>query len=184
MPLYFIAIPTPTNVTNQVRGLQEEFRDHFEAGKQLKKPVHITLIPPFKANEDQIEQLNQDLVNFSENKPGFQIELNGFGQFRKQVVFIEVVPNQILQSFQKELTLYLVNQQSIKMPKLHSTFNPHITLANRDLTRENFRKAWPQFKERAFLAHFEVSEIVLYKHDGKLWQVKETYQLRGFKPQN
>lgn len=53
-------------------------------------------------------------------------------------------------------------------------FNPHITLAFRDLKREAFKEAWPEFEKATYDKSFEVQSLVLLKHDGEKWhQLKE-----------
>lgn len=86
------------------------------------------------------------------------------------MVFVHVEASAELQKLYTELKKYLSDINKIRMPKMHEQFTPHITLANRDLSPENFQKAWPVFENRLFNDEFSCEKIVLYKHDGKLWQ--------------
>lgn len=47
------------------------------------------------------------------------------------------------------------------------SFHPHMTVGYRDLTFENFQKAWKVYKEKEFKTKFLVNEISLLRHDGK-----------------
>src|SRR5699024_3587183 len=47
---------------------------------------------------------------------------------------------------------------------------PHMTVAFRDLSSENFQQAWQEFKDRSFDYVFEVNSIFLLKHDYTRWQ--------------
>jgi len=50
-------------------------------------------------------------------------------------------------------------------------FAPHMTVAFRDFKPATFRRAWPEFKERAFFGEFLAKNLTLLKHDGQKWQV-------------
>jgi 2'-5' RNA ligase len=56
-------------------------------------------------------------------------------------------------------------------------FHPHLTLAFRDLKKPAFYKAWQEFKEKKCEATFSVTEIVLLKHNGKIWNVYNNFIL-------
>jgi 2'-5' RNA ligase len=64
----------------------------------------------------------------------------------------------------------------IEMEK-HS-FNPHMTIAYRDLTKENFMAAWPEFESRPFHASFLVDHICLLKHNRRTWDILHRAPLR------
>ncbi|MFM7858912.1 MAG: 2'-5' RNA ligase family protein, partial [Flammeovirgaceae bacterium] len=50
-------------------------------------------------------------------------------------------------------------------------FQPHVTIAFRDLRKPMFERAWEEFKHRNFKAEFTVDSIALLKHNGKHWNV-------------
>jgi 2'-5' RNA ligase len=51
------------------------------------------------------------------------------------------------------------------------SFNPHMTIAYRDLTKENFLKSWPEFETRAFRESFIVDHVCVLKHNRQKWEV-------------
>ena len=177
MDLYFIAIPIESDLTQKIRALQNIFAEEYEASRQLRIPVHITLIPPFRAKQNEIATLKKILVEFSCVRETFQIVCSGFGYFRKDVIYVSVNPTDKLKSFRKNLMETIENSDTVRLPKMHERFNPHITLANRDLKQDQFEKAWPRFEKENFYAQFDLSEITLYKHDGKLWQTEFGFKL-------
>ena len=61
------------------------------------------------------------------------------------------------------LSEFLLN----KSAKLH----PHITLATQDFSRQNFKNAWTEFKEKSYSAE----SLTLFRHNGKTWNVLETF---------
>lgn len=57
-------------------------------------------------------------------------------------------------------------------------FNPHLTVAYRDLTHENFEKAWKEYENKIFEERFEVEKVGLYKHFDQKWNLISTKELK------
>ncbi|MFN2439630.1 MAG: 2'-5' RNA ligase family protein [Chitinophagaceae bacterium] len=98
------------------------------------------------------------------------MHLKGFGAFHNKynpVVFVNPVMNSELIKMQKEL---MIGFNSIFPAYVHPVdlnFKPHITAAYRDLTPENFSRAWLEYKDKAFNDVFDVNAIYLLEHDTK-----------------
>jgi 2'-5' RNA ligase len=52
-----------------------------------------------------------------------------------------------------------------------------MTVAFKDLTRQNFKAAWPEFEQRELQFEFAADNITLLQHDGKRWNVKSEFRL-------
>jgi 2'-5' RNA ligase len=170
--LYFYALIPPEDIQSYVSGVKMDFKERFESVHALKSPPHITLIPPFRYKSVSEDQLIKTLDNFTFQESKLNLSLKDFGFFPPRVVFIKVDKSEILKSMfyrfkkhmDRKLDLSSFTRGSIK-------FSPHMTVAHRDLTRENFNKAKPIYEEKQILFEFEVNGISLLKHDGKKWQV-------------
>ena len=57
-------------------------------------------------------------------------------------------------------------------------FNPHLTVAYRDLTSENFEKAWEEYEDKDFKERFDVQKVGLYKHFNQRWNLISTKELK------
>ncbi|RZJ47805.1 MAG: RNA 2',3'-cyclic phosphodiesterase, partial [Chryseobacterium sp.] len=53
------------------------------------------------------------------------------------------------------------------------SFHPHVTVGYRDLTWENYLKAWEVYCEKEFKTKFIVDKIMLLRHDGKWIPIAE-----------
>lgn len=168
--LYFIAIVPPAQIRNEIHLLKESFRDSYQSKAALNSPPHITLHMPFQWKETKEEKLLLALKKFAAGKSDVEVQLNGFSCFAPRVIYINVLESEPLRILQTELhrfckaELNLFNAQYRAMP-----FQPHITLAFRDLKKDKFERAWTEFKERKFTGNFMVKKITLLKHDGKIW---------------
>jgi len=169
--LYFIAIIPPPPVFEEALKLKVYFRDTYHSKASLNSPPHVTLHMPFRWKEKKEDELTETLNDFASRQAAFQLRLRNFSCFSPKVIFIDVETSEELNTLQlqlhkfckKELNLY--NASYKEQP-----FYPHVTLAFRDLKKPNFEKAWEEFREKAFNADFQVGEITLLKHTGKLWQ--------------
>lgn len=169
--LYFIALIPPSPLLDEAQILKEYFRDRYHSRASLNSPPHITLHMPFQWKEAKEEKLITALNTFSAGKNPFTISFNNFACFAPRVIYIDVHPSEALHTLQRDLhrffkmELNVFNAQYRDLP-----FHPHLTLAFRDLKKDQFARAWQEFEQRTFSGDFPISKITLLKHDGKLWQ--------------
>jgi 2'-5' RNA ligase len=179
--LWFVAIIPPEEIFGQIRSIQQEIADRFGPRRILKIPVHLTIEAPFRHENGAGTPLDFLLRDFFAAKTRFSLELRNFGSFRQDVVFIQVEPSLPLLEIQSQLGVFLRTETStIRGEPWHGGYTPHITVANRDVTPEAHQRVWREFKTRKFYAAFDVTEIVLLRHDEKLWQVHHRFPLREF----
>lgn len=168
--LYFVAIMLPPTLEKEIRSYQEEMAAKYHASRQLKIPVHVTLLPPFRNNSEEDVVTAFEDACFKVKKP-MGIMFNGFGEFRNKVLFVNVVQNEALSEMRKTIVSKISNYLSLELPEHYQSFHPHVTIANRDLTRRAFLKAWPVFKDRKFEARINEIEIALLKHVDGRWKI-------------
>jgi len=169
--LYFIALIPPSPHYEEAQALKELFRDRYHSKASLNSPPHITLHMPFQWKEAKEEKLVIALNKFSIGKNPFSICCNNFSCFAPKVIYIDIRPSESLTTLQQELyrfcksELNLFNAQYRDLP-----FHPHVTLAFRDLKKEQFSKAWEEFQLKKFMGEFPINKFTLLKHDGRRWQ--------------
>ena len=170
--LLFVALVPPENIQNQVTGIKEHFAQQYNSSHALKSVPHITLQPPFKWPTTDLTLLQDSLENFAQNCSTFSITLSGFAAFVPRVIYINVVKTPELLKIQQDLigftetTLGIVHPPSKIRP-----FSPHVTVAFRDLTKQNFRAAWVEFREKTLDLEFRASQLTLLIHNGKRWDL-------------
>ncbi|TDN82763.1 2'-5' RNA ligase [Salegentibacter sp. 24] len=169
MPLYFLAIIPSQEICEQIKLLKLEIAQKYEAKHALKLPAHITLQIPFKLSQNQEERIIEVLNNFAKKQESFQVELKDFGRFTHKVIFVNILRHNEITELHAELQAILNKNFNLKKHESFSKIHPHITLASRDLSYKEFPGAWEDFKKREFKAAFYANELVLFKHDGKLW---------------
>lgn len=167
---YFIAIIPPTPLRDQLHTLKETIGATYHTKGALKSPPHITLHMPFIWSSRKEDKLVEALGNFVANSPPIHIRLTGYGCFPPRVVYVAVEHNPDLETYQKQLFRYcklhlnLFNANYQDRP-----FHPHITLAFRDLKKDQFVLLWDEVKDKEFNTMFDLDTITLLKHDGQRW---------------
>lgn len=102
--------------------------------------------------------------------------LSGFAAFAPRVIYVNVLKTPELLAIQKDLMAHLEASLAIvdKVGKKRP-FAPHMTVAFRDLTKQNFRAAWSEFQERSLHFDFTATHLTLLIHDGKRWQIQAEF---------
>lgn len=176
---YFIAIIPPTPLCDQIQILKETIGSAYHTKGALKSPPHITLHMPFIWPSRKEDKLVEALGNFVSNSPAIQIRLTGYGCFPPRVVYVGVEDNPELAAYQKQLFRYCkLNLNLFNANYQDRPFHPHITLAFRDLKKDQFALLWNDIKDKELNATFEVTDVTLLKHDGQRWHRYRELALR------
>lgn len=178
--LFFIALIPDRELREKIRPFKLDFSKRFGSSKALKVYTHVTLKAPFKCSGGGREEV---LAWFSEmrlqQKP-FHLYVNGFGVFpnkKHPVVFLKPEKNVELIKMQRELMIGFNSILPANVQAVDKDFKPHMTVAYRDLTPENFSRAWQEYKDKSFYDVFDVHSIYLLEHNWKKWSVIDTHKL-------
>jgi 2'-5' RNA ligase len=167
--MYFVCILMPDDIGMKVTALKEEIAALSGSTYALRLPPHITLIPPFEFPDDEIQNVTQTQDEALWGYNAFELHMHNFGAFGNRVIYINVLHNAMLDAVYSQLIkAYKGLGKNIDASR---QFNPHATIANRDLTAARFEKTWPAFVNRTFDATYKVAEIHLLKHIEGRWQL-------------
>ena len=173
---FFIALLPPQEIQDCVKEIQQYFGDRYASYGAQKSPPHITLQPPFEWLPEQVPVLEQCLSTFALNRESVPVTLNRFGAFPPRVIYVNVLKTQELLTLQTDLMAHLETLLGIGDPVSKTrAFSPHMTVAFRDLTRQNFKAAWPEFQQRQLHFEFTSGYLTLLLHDGKRWNVSAEF---------
>ena len=171
--LYFVAIVPPEPVLSEVRALKEIARDKFGSSRALRSPVHITLVPPFKATDDRLEEISARLSKAAGDTSSFEVELSGFAAFAPRVIFVNPLMTENLRSLQRKV----VDCMGPFAKPDSRPFHAHMTIAFKDLRKSVFREAMHYFEERPYERSFYNEDIVLLVHNDREWQILSRFRL-------
>lgn len=168
---FFIALLPPLAIQDYANEIKEYFAQHHNSRGAQNSPPHITLQPPFEWQLDEQAVLEQALTSFAKTQTPVPISLNGFGAFPPRVIYLNVLKTPELLSLQQDLSRYCEASLGIINSSQHRAFIPHLTVAFRDLTKDQFCAAWDDFETRQVEYQFSASQLTLLIHDGNRWNV-------------
>jgi 2'-5' RNA ligase len=183
---YFLALLPPPEMQDYANQVRQQFADRYASKKAFNSPPHITIQPSFEWPTAAIESLVTHLTTWAHGYGAVPVCLSGFGAFAPRVIFINVCRTPDLLTLQANLSTDCLNELKI-MPQMSDwEFAPHMTVAFRDLTPENFQRAWPHFKQQQLglsnaengQYHFVADRLTLLKHDGRRWQIDREIPLQ------
>jgi 2'-5' RNA ligase len=172
MSLFFVALLPPQDIQDYANQVKQHFADNYASRHAQKSPPHITLQPPFEWSNADVSRLEAALGEFASQQQSLSVTLTGFAAFPPRVIYIDVVRSQALVTLQADLmahmeaSLEIVDKVGKKRP-----FAPHMTVAFRDLTKQNFNAAWPEFAQRQLYFEFAADKLTLLNHDGRRWNI-------------
>jgi len=178
--LYFIALIPKRELREKINAFKQDFANRFNSSRALKVYPHITLKAPFKCVENAHKELVKWFSELHIKQESFAIQLKNFGAFpnsKNPVVYVNPMPSRELQFMQKEIVASFSSLFPGDIHKVDVDFNPHVTVAYRDLEPAMFNKAWEEYKNKSFNEEFEVDAFYLLQHDTKKWNIIATYSL-------
>lgn len=175
--LHFIAIVTPEAISRQVLEWKEYMLQRFHCKVALRSPAHITLIPPFQMPDALQADMKELLQPFAVSQPSFSVQLKNFAAFKPRVIYVHVEPNASLSALQNKLEATLLQSKRFPIKKEDRPFHPHITIANRDLKKEDFPLAWQHFQHLTYDASFSATAIALLRNNNKAWEIAATFPM-------
>jgi 2'-5' RNA ligase len=179
--LFFIALLLPEHISTVATKIKQHFAEFYNSKAALKSPPHITLQPPFPWNLEQLPALENKLKLFAEKQTTIPLTLNGFAAFKPRVIYINVLKNPELVRLYQDLREELeASFNLVDKAGKNRSFTPHLTVASKDLTKENFDQAWQEFREKKLYFNFTINQITLLKHNGKFWDIYKQYLSQNF----
>jgi 2'-5' RNA ligase len=174
--LFFIALLPPQEVREFADRIKQRFAEVYNSRAAQKSPPHITLQPPFRWQLEQLPILEQKLNEFARDRNPVPMILDGFSAFKPRVIYINVIRTPELLAIQQNLLNYLESSFNI-VDRASKTrpFAPHLTVAYRDLTKDNFRKAWSEFQQQQLYFEFVIDRLTLLIHNGRGWQIGKEF---------
>jgi 2'-5' RNA ligase len=149
-----IAVPEPWGA--RLQDYRADLGDETASGI----PTHVTLLPPFVIDHDDLPKVEQHLAEASALHHAFGIHLRGTGTFRpvSPVVFVTLAEG----ISECEQLAFSVRRGPLAADQLFP-YHPHVTVAHH-LGDEILDRAFKDLE--AFECDFVVDRFSLYVHDG------------------
>lgn len=174
--LKLIALLLPDSLSDQVKKEQLFIANSWGPKRTLRTPPHITLIPPISVTDAEEDQLQNLAEKISKVVRSFTLQLNGYGSFKPKVIFIRPEDSPELNDLQitwRKGLLATMPQVLDQYPE--RPYHPHLTLAHRDVTPEQFKNIWNYYAQQEYKASFKVDNFWILRHETNQWMPENKF---------
>ena len=170
--LFFIGLVIPEPLSTVIQEIKTTFSARHHTSHGLHTLPHITLEAPFRVTSEELALLTPAIDRIADTTQPFELDVSGYGHFRKQVIYLHVVPNQSLSDISQNINKL---RHSSKINDLID-FTPHITIAHKDLSAIEFDRAWEELEKKEFRASFKSESISVMEHRNGRWEIHSNYR--------
>lgn len=172
--LYYIALLPDDKLSQLCLEYKQQAQNLFQAQAALRSPAHITLIPPFNADEITLNQITPILAHLATQQHELELQLKGWQHFGVRTIYLGFEDDLALSSLKRQC-----HQQISRVTKLRqeAEFIPHISIINRDLAEIDFNSAWKYFSSQSHPVLTKCTQLALLKHTPFGWQIHQCFNL-------
>lgn len=167
---YFVAHLLSGRVKEYHGRLTRELASRYHTVPLNEPAPHITIKPPFEADEAGIQDVERTLRSFAHAERAVPITLHGFGRFGFRTLYLDVYRSAEATALARRC-IQTLNENVLWMPRAPLEGNKlHASIA-RFLNRRQSRRMWRLL--RSMHPHFETTfdNIVIFKKEGATWKV-------------
>ena len=140
-------------------------------------PAHITVKPPFDANDEGLADVERTLRAFALEEKPIQLTISNFGHFGFRTIYLDVRNANVAGLIRRAVSF--LDMQVPWLPKSTKDGNkPHVSVA-RFLSRTQSRRIWRALKEVSLLLTTSVDNVAILKKEGKRWVLHSLIPLGG-----
>ena len=174
MGKYFLALMPPAALAEEFVELKEQLRARFHVKYALMSPSHLTLKMPFSYNEAKEGLLQKQLGHYLKEQEPFLIQVAGVSNFGQRVIYHRVVPCEALTHMQVGLRTFCKKSLHLVEELSDRNFQPHLTLAYKDLKASQFDEVLAFAREQAIAAEFTADRLYVLKRVEGRWKILTT----------
>ena len=176
---HFIGVLLPEDITLTLEDCRRYMQESYGCKSGYGTPIHVTLVPPFCLPQ---EYATRDIVHSLESSVlseglGFTARIDNFSAFGDRTVFAKVLAGSQWTAL-RDATLNAVLAVCPGCTKKDKRpFQPHATVANRDIPPGVTSDALVVLNELNLAEDFPVDNITIFERNGSVWQVGMTLSL-------
>lgn len=175
---HFIGVLVPDEIAAKIEDCRRYMNEKYGCKSGHATPVHVTLVPPFRLSEefstkDLTDAIISDVLPFS-SELKFTAQVNNFDAFGDRTIFAKVVQDEKWTKLRDKVFGSVLKAAPGCVKRDNRLFQPHLTVANRDIPSGVSSDALKVMNELNFIEDFEVDNITVFERQNGKWRAAAT----------
>lgn len=138
-------------------------------------PIHVTLVPPFHLPEeyktaDLVQAIQKEVLPAAAQLK-FDAHIDNFDAFGDRTIFAKVIRDEKWTALRDKVLAAVLKAAPGCTKKDQRLFQPHLTVANRDIPTGVSADALQVMNELNLVEDFPVDNITIFERKGGKWEV-------------
>ena len=182
MQTHFLGVLLPDDITSTLEDCRRYMNRNYGCRSGYGTPIHVTLVPPFclpdeYTTADIVRTIQKDVLPAAAEL-AFSAHIDNFGAFGDRTIFANVVANPKWTKLRDVVLNAVLDAAPGCTRKDKRPFQPHLTVANRDIPSGVSAEALAAFNELKLVEDFPVDNITIFERNGGKWISAVTLELR------
>ena len=177
---HFIGVLLPEDITQRLEGYRRYMNQQYGCRSGHGTPIHVTLVPPFQLPAPcTTAHIAAALAQMVAEKKwhSFNAKIEGFDAFGDRTLFAKVIPSAVWTAFRAAVCTAVALTSPGAVRKDTRPFQPHVTVANRDIPPGASTEALEYLNQLELKAAFPVDNITIFERRDKRWVVGQQIEL-------
>lgn len=173
MQTHFLGVLLPEDITSTLEDCRRYMNNNYGCRSGYGTPIHVTLVPPFLlpdeyTTDDLVRALQDDVVPAAAEL-AFTAHIDNFDAFGDRTLFAKVVANPKWTKLRDAVLNAVLDAAPGCTKKDKRPFQPHLTVANRDIPAGASAQALEALNELELIEDFPVNNITIFERHGGKW---------------
>lgn len=171
---HFLGVLIPEDITLTLEDCRRYMNEAYGCKSGYGTPIHVTLVPPFHLPEeyttaDLIQAIQKEVLPEAD-KLKFDAHIDNFNAFGDRTIFAKVIRNEKWTALRDKVLAAVLKAAPGCTKKDQRLFQPHLTVANRDIPVGVSADALEVMNELNLVENFPVDNITIFERKGGKWE--------------
>lgn len=172
---HFIGVLVPEDITLTLEDCRRYMNEAYGCKSGYGTPIHVTLVPPFHLPEEYstaslIQAIQNDILP-SAQELKFDGHVHNFDAFGDRTIFAKVNCDEKWTALRDKVLEAVLNAAPGCTKKDQRPFQPHLTIANRDIPPGVSNKVLEVMNELDLVEDFPVDNITIFERKNSKWEI-------------
>ena len=171
---HFLGVLIPEDITLTLEDCRRYMNEAYGCKSGYRTPIHVTLVPPFHLPEeyttaDLVQAIEKDVLPQAAQLK-FDAHIDNFDAFGDRTIFAKVIRDEKWTALRDKVLAAVLKAAPGCTKKDQRLFQPHLTVANRDIPAGVSADALEVMNELNLVEDFPVDNITIFERKGGKWE--------------